>query len=437
MKITTTQTSARAVGGRRRASRVALVGGVAVALALSACGTGSDATSAGGKTVLKVQGWKGGGAEPANIAEVNAAFSKAHPDIDLKFEYVPPNDAYLQKTQPELLAGKAADVVMTDVTNIPGWSKAGYLMDLSDEAWLKKVDPAVLPSISIKSKVYSQPMELIAEGLYANSDLLAKAGISEVPTTWDQFQKDLATLKSKGITPIALPNKAGDTAQMVLNGIATTKVYQDQPDWDQKFNSGQASFSDWKPALDQIKALQDGGYVDFKQALGVDEWSQGLNDFAAGKYAFWFQGAWEIQALNKAGLKNFTFNPWPAGGSGVKPSVGVISGTAWSINAQTKVKDAAKAYLDFWSDPTNAQPFLTAEHALSPWAGAKNPDDAVAATVLAAYEDGRFHILARDSWLSASGNKTIKSKLQGYMLGQFPNDEAFLKDLDTSLRPSS
>ena len=74
---------------------------------------------------------------------------------------------------------------------------------------------------------------------------------------------------------------------------------------------------------------------------------------------------------------------------------------------------------------------------MSPWAGAKNPDDAVAATVLAAYEDGRFHILARDSWLSASGNKTIKSKLQGYMLGQFPNDEAFLKDLDTSLRPSS
>ncbi|MEU3222668.1 extracellular solute-binding protein [Streptomyces sp. NPDC006976] len=421
----------------RKLTRAALlVGGLSVVLVVSGCSSEGDGSN-GGKTVLKVQGWKGGGTEPANIAAIVSAFEKANPDIDVQFEYVPPNDAYLQKLQPQFLAGKAADVVMTDVTKIPGWSKAGYLMDLSSEPWVSKADPAVVPSISVDSKVYGQPMEIIAEGLYVNTDLLKKAGISEAPTTWPQFEKDLATLKAKGITPIAFPNKAGDTAQMVLNAAASTLTYQDEPDWDKSFNSGQASFTQWKPALDQIKSLQSDGYVDFKQSLGVDEWSQGLNDFAAGKYAFWFHGAWEIQALQKAGLKNFTFNPWPAATEGGKSSVGVISGTQWSINAQTKKADAAKKFLAFWSDPDNAKPFLEAEHAFSPWKGATNPNDPVAAKALAAYEDNRFHVLPRDSWLSASGNKSMKSKLQAWMLGRYSSEDELLKDLDNSLRPSS
>lgn len=420
--------------GRARPSAGIVLGVATLALVVSACSSTPSSTTANGKTVLTIQGWKGGGTEPANMDQINKAFEQANPDIQVKFEYVPPNDAYLQKVQPEFLAGKAPDVVMTDVTKLPGWSKAGYLLDLSGEPWVKNVGTGVTPSISIGSKVYAQPMELISEGLYANTDLLAKAGITAVPTDQPQFLKDLATLKAKGITPIAMPNKAGDTAQMALNGIASTLVYQSNPDWDAKFNAGQASFTDWAPALDQLSILQKDGYVDYKQALGVDEWSQGLNDFAAGKYAFWFQGAWETQALQKAGLKNFTFNPWPAGDAGVKPSVGIISGTSWSINAQTKVPDAAKKYLQFWADPANAEPFLTSEQALSPWKGAKNPSNAIAASVITAYEDGRYHLLARDSWLSTEGNKTIKSKLQGWMLGQYPSNDAFLKALDSSLR---
>ncbi len=425
---------------RRAAYRRRVVGAVAtvsmLALAVTACSSTANEPAADGKTVLTVQGWKGGGTEVANIDKINSAFEAANPDIKLEFEYVPPNDAYNQKIQPELLAGNGSDVIMTDVTKLPGWSKAGYLMDLSNEPWLAKADKGMLPSISIDGVVYAQPMEAIAEGLYANTDLLKQAGIDTVPSTWPEFQKDLAALKAAGITPISFPNKAGDTAQMSLNGIASTLIYQDNPKWDAEFNSGKASFVEWQPALDQLASLQKDGYVDFKESLGVDEWSQGLSDFAAGKYAFWFQGAWETQAIQKAGLDNFTFNPWPAGAAGVDPSVGIISGTSWSINAKAKAPDAAKKYLAFWADPENAAPFLEAEHALSPWTGAANPDDPISTNILNAYEAGRFHLLPRDSWLSAEGNKTIKSKLQAWMLGQYSNSEDLLKDLDSSLRSS-
>ncbi|MEJ1154660.1 ABC transporter substrate-binding protein [Microbacterium marmarense] len=415
----------------------AVVAASALALSVTACTSSTEDASADGKTVLKVQGWKGGGTEIANIDQINDAFQEANPDIELQFEYVPPNDAYSQKVQPELLAGNGADVIMTDVTRLPGWSQAGYLMDLSDASWLDKVDPGMLPSITLDGAVYAQPMEAIAEGLFANTDLLAEAGIDEIPTTWSEFEEDLATLDAAGITPISFPNKAGDTAQMSLNGIASTLIYQDNPDWDNQFNAGDASFVEWQPALDQISFLQDEGYVDFKESLGVDEWSQGLNDFASGKYAFWFQGAWEIQAIQKAGLDNFTFNPWPAAADGAEPSVGIISGTSWSVNAATEVPEAAEAYLDFWADPANAAPFLEAEHALTPWAGAENAAEPVSQSILDAYADGRFHLLPRDSWLSAEGNKTMKSALQAWMLGQYATDEELLEDLDESLRPSN
>lgn len=419
----------------RRATAL-LTGGLAVILAMAGCGAGQSTTNADGKTVLTIQAWKGGGTQPANMDAINAAFEKANPNIDVQFEFVPPNKAYLQKVQPEFLAGKAPDIVMTDVTKIPEWSRAGYLMDLSKEGWVDKIDSSALPSTTVGDKVYAQPMESIAEGLFVNMDLLSKAGIQELPTTWPEFTKDLAALKANGITAISLPNKAGDTGQMALNGIASTLVYQANPEWDSKFMEGEASFADWKPALEQLMSLQDQGYVDYKAALGVDEWSEGLNDFAAGKNAFWFQGAWEIDAVQKAGLKNFKFMPWPAGASGTKPSVGIISGTSWSINAKTKVTDAAKKYLDFWADPANAKPYLEIEHAISPWKNATNPDDAVSAPITEAYEDGRFHFLARNSWLTEEGNTKIKSKIQGLMLGQYQDSDEFLKELDSSLRPS-
>src|SRR4051794_35385423 len=88
----------------------------AMAVSLAACGggSGSSGASADGKVTLHVQGWKGGGAEPANVAEINKAFEAAHPDIKVDFEYITANDTYTQKLQPELLGGKAGDVIMVD-----------------------------------------------------------------------------------------------------------------------------------------------------------------------------------------------------------------------------------------------------------------------------------------------------------------------------------
>jgi maltose-binding protein MalE len=128
--------------------------------------------------------WKGGGAEPANVAEINKAFEAAHPDIEVDFEYITANDTCVQKLQPELLGGKAGDVIMVDTDKMKKWGASGYLADLSGESWANKIAPDAKPFAQADGKTLAMPMELIGIDLYANMDLLKKAGITEVPADW-------------------------------------------------------------------------------------------------------------------------------------------------------------------------------------------------------------------------------------------------------------
>src|SRR4051794_35202951 len=80
---------------RKRLAAVAIL--AAATLLLAGCAS-TGASAGDSKTVLKVYGWKGGDAEPANVAKINAAFEKANPNITLKYEFIP-SATYPQRVQ--------------------------------------------------------------------------------------------------------------------------------------------------------------------------------------------------------------------------------------------------------------------------------------------------------------------------------------------------
>lgn len=405
---------------------------VALALSLTACGGGaSDGASADGTVTLHVEAWKGGGAEPANVAEINKAFEAAHPKIKVDFEYITANDTYTQKLQPELLGGKAGDVIMVDTDRMKKWGASGYLADLSKESWAGRIAADAKPFAQVDGKTYAMPMELIGIGLYANLNLLKKAGIASVPADWPTFLADLAKLKKAGIDPISLPDKAGWTGSSVFQASGSTLVYQKDKAWDEGFAAGKASFDpDWKEPLEQLKALADGGYVDWKNELGVDEWSQGAQDFSAGKSAFWYQGAWQVANVKKAGFP-VSFAPWPAGAAGTKPNGMLFSGTMWAVNSQSQKSDAARAYVDFWSQSANLAKYLDAEHAMSPFTGGTTPESTETSLFTTAFKETRYRILPSNSWYGTAAETTTGSKIQAYLLGKSSTEQT-LKDIQTA-----
>ncbi|MEV7390871.1 extracellular solute-binding protein [Streptomyces sp. NPDC091215] len=417
----------------KRSGRLLAVATTVAALAttLAACGGGSGSSSSDGKVHIKVEAWKGGGAEPANVAEINKAFEKANPDIKVDFEYITANDTYTQKLQPELLGGKAGDVIMVDTDKMNKWGASGYLADLSKESWASKISDSAKPFATSGGKVLAMPMELIGIGLYANMDLLKKAGITEVPSDWPTFLADLGKVKKAGITPIALPDKSGWTGSSTFQAIGSTLVYQKNKAWDADFLAGKTSFgTDWKTSLDQLKTLADKGYVSWKNELGVDEWSQGPQDFTAQKSAFWYQGAWQVSNVAKAGFP-VQFTPWPAGAAGTKPNAMLFSGTMWGVNSQSQHADAAKKYVDFWSQSENLAKYLDAEHAESPFTGGTTPDATETKTFNAAFNEGRYRVLPSNSWYGATAETTVGSKIQAFLLGQ-ASEAQTLKDIQTA-----
>lgn len=416
---------------RRRRRLLALT---AMALGTALLATGCAATSTnndGSKTVLTVYGWKGGDAEPANVKEINAAFEKANPDIELKYEFIP-SSGYVQRVQSELLAGNTADVIMTDSAKVQDWGSSGYLEDLSSQSWVSGVRDEIKPFVENSAKTYALPMEVIGISLFANNDLLKQAGISTPPTTWPEFEADLQQLKDAGITPISLANKGGWTGSSVLNAIAATLVYKDHPSFDEDFLAGKASFSLWKSSLQQMIDLQTQGFVDYKSELGVDEWSTGISDFQAGKSAFYLQGAWNQSTFTNAGM-NDSFIPWPATDT-ADSNANLFVGTMWSVNAKSEVKDAAEKYLEFWSDSSNALPYLEAENAVSPFTDGESPSTDATKSFVDAVNAGNYRILPSNTWFSASGEKTLQEQVQALWLGQQTIDQT-VKNLDEKLAP--
>lgn len=187
-------------------------GATAGALALSACGS-DDApkTTTDPNAPQTINWWHITTAEPgvtvyANLAK---AFEAANPNVKVVITPLA-NEAFKSKLTTVTQAGNPPDVfhswgggVLADQV------EAGLVKDVTadTQAWIGDLLPAALQPYTIDGKLYGVPFDVGMVGFWYNKDLFAKGGISAPPKTWAEFLTAVSTLKSKGITPIALAGK--------------------------------------------------------------------------------------------------------------------------------------------------------------------------------------------------------------------------------------
>ena len=305
---------------------------------------------------LRVSAWKGGGTEVANIPELHEKFEAENPDIKIQFEFNGRGD-HETVNNTQLAAGEAADVIMVDEGLMNRWAAEGLLEDLSGESWVGNILPEVARFTQVDGATYQFPQELVPIGLFTNNDLLAQAGISELPQTWDEFVVSLETLEAAG-TPGLLLNGAEWGGYQLLALSAAGTVYRDNPDWSEDYKSGSASFNpDWTPAFGRLQELLQAGLVNGQLM------ASGLPDslFVDGEYAYLVNGAWMYGGLKNTGL-DFSFMPLPSDSA---PHGFIFVGTGLAVNAAGDHKDAARRYIEFWSQPDNLVRFTEGENALT------------------------------------------------------------------------
>lgn len=171
-----------------------IAAGSLAAVGLAACGggastgteSGSD-TAAGGEVVLEFQQWWEPELPDGSLRGLMDQFESENPGIKVELLSGP-----YGSTRDQVVAGAAsgtmADVVGLDGAWVYDFTKQGAIADLStlmDEAGYDQSELA--SQVQVDGATYMIPVVNFVYPLYANMDILEKAGVSEVPSTREEF----------------------------------------------------------------------------------------------------------------------------------------------------------------------------------------------------------------------------------------------------------
>lgn len=277
------------------------------ALAMGAvvgCGTSGStgsSTNTGGSTgsngpvTLNLGMWSSSPAEKQLVQNQINLFEKSNPNIKVNIQVI--NGNYLQAIQPMLASHTAPDIFYVDSSYAPQLEQAGVLMSLDnyiqkDHVDLSAFSPSLLQAFQWKGQTYGLPKDFNTLALEYNKSLLAKAGISQPPATWTQFEQDAKALKAKGIAPLSMPV---DVARYYPFIVDAGGSYYDSSTNQATFTNS-ANQAGVKFFLDNLHK----GYFVTPQDLGAT-WAG--PPFAQGKVAMVLEGAWLVPFMQQSAPK--------------------------------------------------------------------------------------------------------------------------------------
>ena len=338
--------------------RWTLVAGVAVAamLAATACSSSSGgSSSASGPVTLTI--WENYGTEQNATALKNlaAAFHKQHPNVTVNVVSQPADNyfallqaAAVSKTGPDLAVmwtGLFTLQYKDFLTNLQGKVPASALARIDPDA-LKWTSNDFNPS----NGPYVIPLEnQFYIGFYNKADF-AKAGVTSVPTDWNQLFAACQKLKAHGYLPMTYGNGGQplgaefypwyDMSYMMIGSYPVSewqKLYSGQIPWTASTNSAQ--LSTWAK-------LKSSGCTNSDVLTKTNN----LGDFESGKAAMMIDGTWDTQKFTTAlGDKVAAFVP-PFSNSAIKGVVD-FAGDGLSMTSYAKHPTQATQFLTFMTTP--------------------------------------------------------------------------------------
>lgn len=280
--------------------------------------------------------------------EDQAAIFKEKTGISVKFTpYVATEYNAILATA--LTAGKGPDVMQIRAYGgMSALSDAGNFLPLTskDVPALKSMAPGTLQGTMgyAKKQVFGLPYATSVLGVMYNPDLLKKAGVKALPTTWDSFLRVMDQVKSAGIMPLGNGSGYAPGLEQLWGAVGPTFYGGTQ-----FFNdvvAGKRSFTD-KNFVSSLQAVKD--LVDyFPAGHAALDYNTARGLFANEKAAFYIGGNYEIsyfRSLNPS--LNVGWMPAPAATTGGKRYVTNWTDGGFAINAKTPYKAEALKFINF------------------------------------------------------------------------------------------
>ncbi len=209
----------------------------------------------------------------------------------------------LAKLRADVVAGNPPPAVQLKGPEIAEWNATGKTLDLDEiakkENWDAVVAPELLPVMKPKGHWVAVPMNIHRiDWLWASKKALDKAGITEMPKTWAEFNADAEKVKAAGIIPIA--HGSADWTDATTFEIV---VYGTDLDLFRKAfvegNTDAMRSPGMVAAFEQYRKMIN--WMD--PGIAGRTWDAAANMMLTGKAAFFFMGDWSIGTFNAGGFK--------------------------------------------------------------------------------------------------------------------------------------
>lgn len=314
--------------------------------AASASGGGSAGLTVAGGQQLTILFGSSGDAETNALKAATAAWGTATKNT----VQVTPAQNLTQQLAQAFSSNTAPDLFYVGADQLANYAKAGNLLDYASTLPnASDFYPTLKASFTYDGKFYCAPKDVSTLALFINTDLWAKAGLTnaDIPKNWDQLSADAKKLTANGVAGLSVaPTRDRMDAFLVENGGYLVD------------SAGKATVNSASnvAALTFVKSMLTAGTMKFPAALGA---TSGGDAFGKGKAAMTIEGPWQIGGL-KSDYPNikYTVAELPAGPTGIK---GTLSFTnCWGIAATTKHPDQAKALVEYLTTPAQQMKFANA-----------------------------------------------------------------------------
>lgn len=331
---------------RARSVLVVATAVAALATSLGACSSaGSDSSAGAAKQITVWHYWDGKNAD--TFATMVSQYEKTHAGTTVKVVTVPGADLQT-KLQAALSSRTTPDIAIGDLVNVPKLAQTGRLVDLkplvADSTWAD-LYPAMLSFGAQDGKQVSIPVSANDLGLIYNKTLLAQAGITAPPKTWDEVRRDSAAIRAKTGKPgFELFTQAGDNGEGLTWNFQVSLwqaggEFLNADNTKAAFNSpaGQRALQYWVDLV-QAKDSPLGPWGAFEKG-----------NAASAQEGSWMVGIWSAEAPFKFGTAPI---PAPADGKAATNLGGEQAVVFASDDSRQK---AAADFLTWFDDPAQSR----------------------------------------------------------------------------------
>jgi len=310
-----------------------------------------------------------------------------------------------------------------------------YVYDLTDEAFMKNIEPAALQGVTVNGRILGYPFLVQSHSFIYNKAVFKDAGITKLPGTIAELDAAAQKLQSMGVQPFATGFKEfwvlPQTAWQVLAPSVTAR-YGGYEKLVADLNSGKLKFQDI-PEMAQVFDVLDL----IKKYGGPKPNESDFNDqtssLAVGKVAIIHQGNWAEDTIKKTNPDvqlGYLTGPW--GGSADKAGIMFDSNQTIRIAKDSPRLKASLAWLNWLTTSEYGKNWIPGKiKQMSPIKGAAAPDSQIAKETTGLLGKGVPGYPWFYQMFPTGTEQQLGAILQGYCAGQTDRAET-LKAMDAA-----